>query len=313
MKGLQSSTLRLSRLVVQQRRYMAINRSLNSLAGARTWTTKPQYPSSVTCSIRSLSTSSTKKKDDSNIFLDNLGSIFLGTIGIIIASLVRSYYGTQNRNQVRNEIETSSVLDPLELDDLRRANSEFTLQIFDQVLQDIHNAFPDGQEQATYSDFIQTVRQSLARQNRHASLELGHLLDRVVLGALQQQNTTTDQPQSLVFWCTVLSMALNAPVIDRIQVLYKILQMHHSHVTIQEVRQMVQYLQDTCQLVPDTQVVLADRKYPTQQYQRGQPHQLVEWEEGRSTDPVDVDAFGDILRSKSVCAWGECYHKKKGV
>jgi hypothetical protein len=93
--------------------------------------------------------------------------------------------------------------------------------------------------------------------------------------------------------------------------LFKIAHQQHEVVTIDEVRRMVGYLQDTCQLVPEAQIIATDKKYPTQQYRCGTPHEIVSWE--GATDEVDVDGFAAILRSKSVCAWGECYHKKKFV
>ena len=70
------------------------------------------------------------------------------------------------------------------------------------------------------------------------------------------------------------------------------------------------YLQDTFQLAPDTQVIMADTKFPVQQYKVASPNEMVSWD-GPPNDLIDVQAFADILRSKSVCAWGECYFKKK--
>ena len=96
-------------------------------------------------------------------------------------------------------------------------------------------------------------------------------------------------------------------------------------VTIDQVVELVGYLQDTCQLVPDAQVVATTRKYPLQEYQVGTPEQLVDrhrWVKKKNDDGkkeeeqqpnIDCSALAAILRSKSVCAWGECYHKKKFV
>lgn len=78
----------------------------------------------------------TTKDDDSNIFLDNLGKIFLAVIGFIIGWLVRGSYGTSNRNKLRDSLEDLAALDPLEVDDLRVANSELTLLI-SKILQSV--------------------------------------------------------------------------------------------------------------------------------------------------------------------------------
>ena len=106
--------------------------------------------------------------------------------------------------------------------------------------------------------------------------------------------------------------------------------------------ELVAALQKTFQLVPDAQVIpVVNQKYPTQQYEQGAPEKLVvaameqvaaskkiekekstaSVQHGNSTsiesssceDLVDIDAFAAILRSKSVCAWGECYHKKRTI
>jgi hypothetical protein len=261
----------------------------------------------------------TKKttSDSSNIFIDNIGTIFLSAIGLIVASLVRSSYGTSNKNKVRDAIEEEAAIDPLEMDDLRIANSELNLSVFSKVSNDLFDVFPDGQ--ATYHDLVYQVRQSLQHQvdandklGMVGTIEFGHILDRVTLGALRKHQQSTDEPQPLLFWLTALSLALNAPVPDRIQMLFKIAQQQHEVVTIDEVRRMVGYLQDTCQLVPEAQIIATDKKYPTQQYRCGTPHEIVSWE-GATDEAVDVDGFAAILRSKSVCAWGECYHKKKFV
>lgn len=253
-----------------------------------------------------------------NVFLDNLGTIFLSAIGLIIGSLVRSYYGTNNRNKIRDALEEAAPLDPLEIDDLRTANSELTVQVFRDIMKDVTERFPDHQS-VTYADFIAAVRRTMiAMKGDNFTIELGHLMDRVVLGALKRHGHTSEEPQTLAFWLTTLSLALSTPAVERIQMLYEVLQevgdhdAENSTVTVADVQAMVGYLQDTCQLVPDTQVIATDEKYPVQQYERGSPKQLVKWE-GSEEDPIDVDAFAEILRSKSVCAWGECYNVKRHV
>jgi hypothetical protein len=251
-----------------------------------------------------------------NVFLDNLGTIFLSAIGLIIGSLVRSSYGTSNRNKIRDVLEESAALDPLEIDDLRIANSELTVPVFRDIMKELTERFTDHQS-VTYSDFIAAVRRTMiAMKGDNFTIELGHLLDRVVLGSLKKHGHTSDEPQPLAFWLTVLSLALSTPAVERIQILYEVLQevgdRDNSTVTVANVQEIVGYLQDTCQLVPDTQVTMTDRKYPVQQYECGVAKQLVNWE-GSEEDEIDVDAFAQILRSKSCCAWGECYSVKRHV
>ena len=252
-----------------------------------------------------------EKKDDKNIFFDNLGSIFLAGIGAVIAGLVRSYYGTANKNAVRDSVEDAASIDPIEIDDLRVANSELKLQVFRTILEQLVQDIP--QKECTYEEFLTQVRRIMkSLKGDMFTVQLGHLLDRVVLAALQKHGKSSREPMPLAFWLTTLSLALNSSVPERIQVLYEVLENSATTpTTIKEVIEMVGYLQDTCQLVPDSQVVPTSSKYPVQQYKVGTAEELVKWED--ETDLMDVDAFADILRSKSVCAWGECYHKKKMV
>lgn len=352
--------------------------------------------------------------------MDNLGKVFLSAIALVIGSLVRSSYGASNKKAVTEELEASASIDPSEMDDLRQANSELTADVFRSVAVSIYEASAQQQGSMTYPEFVKAVRKSLIRLqgggvNAVGTVGMGHLLDRVVISALQDKlkvvkksssddssrssgstaatetsyssesfsssdsfSTTTnssndDVSMPISFWMTVLSMALNGPVTDRIQVLYEVLELQskqtnsssnsQSHqqqhpmtttqhdddsnndssnnnnnsstgdantpkVTVEGVTLLVQHLQDTCQLSPDTQVVPTETKYPIQQYKRGSPKDLVAWDteenverreaksksEGTTNsnkDCLDVDAFAGILRSRSVCAWGECYHKRK--
>lgn len=250
-----------------------------------------------------------KKDENSNIFLDNLGKIFLGAIGLLIASLTRSSYSGKNRTKLREELEQQAALDPMEIDDLRVANSELSPEVFRIIMQDLQDTFPQGS--ATYPEFVKCVRTTMMRLKGDAfTIELGHLMDRAVLDALHQQQRSETEPVPLVFLLAGLSLGLRSSVDDRIAILYETMQTKNPSVTYQDVKAMVGYLQDTSQLEPASQVVEAPTKYPTQQFVRGTPDQLVQWK-GSYEDPMDLSAFSDILTSKAVCAWGECYNRKK--
>lgn len=254
-----------------------------------------------------------------NIFLDNLGKIFLSAIALIIAMLVRSHYATKGRNALRDRIEATAALDPLEIQELRLANAELTPDVFRTLLREIHHEAGGGSN-LTYEQFIFHVRRILVnsiQKGEHVTIEMGHYIDRVVLTALHRRGRSSQDSMPLTFWFTVLSLALNAAVPDRIRILYEILLSQNEKVSIPDTIEMVGYLQDTCQLVPDAQIIpVTSRKYPIQQFCIGSPVELVNWpssEKGKATmeETVDLDAFAEILRSKSVCAWGECYHKRR--
>jgi hypothetical protein len=90
------------------------------------------------------------------------------------------------------------------------------------------------------------------------------------------------------------------------------------------VTELVGYLQDTCQLVPDAQVVATAHLYPLQQYDIASPVQLVDryrvlytnnnkepTRAAEDLDHMDNEQLWDMLTSNSICVWGECYKKKK--
>jgi hypothetical protein len=337
-------------------------------------TASPTSPSSSSSSSSSANTNSdSNSSSSSNLILDHLGSIFLTAIGLVIATLVRSYYGTARKNALRDRLEAEAALDPLEMEELRLANSRFTVAVFRNVMEQLWTKKSLQQQQQqhdaasteaastvptmTYTEFSLAVREILQTQHHRdenpiPTIELGHYLDRVVLKMLLQEkqknqhqaSSTTvtaasETAQSLTLWLIVLSLALSAPTPDRIQVLHEILQreaMATRHldldsgsssstplVTVAQVQQLVGYLQSTCQLVIDNQLLATpDKKYPIQDYHQGSPQELVQWQQpgeggddkDKSTsenEKVDVEALAAILRSKSVCAWGECYHKKR--
>lgn len=264
------------------------------------------------------------KKSDSNIFLDNLGKFFLSGISMIVLALVRSSYGTSNKNKLRDDLEETAALDPMEVDDLRVANSEMSPEMFTEIVQVLYQSFPMGT--VTYADFVKTVRTTMTQAKGDAfTIELGHLIDRATLSGIKDQGKTPEDAMPIAFFLAALSLALSCSVQERIILLYTILERSSSdvfsadtqNVTLEDVVSMVSYLQDTCQLPPDTQVITSDVKYPIQEYKRGAPEELVLWGDEKNglgasnQEVIDCEAFAAILQSKSVCAWGECYSRKK--
>ena len=331
---------------------------------------------------------SEKKKSNetsgsSNIFLDNLGTMFLIFIGSIIGWLVRSYYNGARKNAVRETlIESTAHADPIELDDLRIANTELTPSVFYEIIQHIidqtatitttdaeqHDRSSSSVTRMTYPKFVQLVRTAMIKMKGEAfTIQCGHVIDRIVLAALiKYDNRSNDPPntvnsntgdilddtttgtddnrkQTLIdkiempieFWLTVLSLALYSSAKERIEILHSVF--HHfslsptaesngPKITMSQVIQLIGYLQDTCQLVPDAQIIMTSHKYPLQEYIVGSPEQMIDhqqWDVNADENKVatsdmkslkghniTVDMLSDILSSRSVCAWGECYKYK---
>jgi len=281
---------------------------------------------------------------------------------------------------VREQLEIDASIDPLEIDELRQANSELTPELFRTIVHHVYAAAHEKGGRMTYPDFVRQVRTVLVKEKGEGcTIGMGHLLDRVVIAAFENKLNNSKESENknsgnsgditsfssddfaspmsekdnevsmpLSFWLTVLSLALNGPVSERIRILYEVMEKQSTtstnnsnsddsqqrydlsatnnsssddnapSVTLQDITTMVHYLQETCQLVPDTQVVPTETKYPTQQYRRGTPQELVRWGDDKdhaisssNEECLDLEAFTGILRSKSVCAWGECYHRKK--
>ena len=160
-----------------------------------------------------------------------------------------------------------------------------------------------------------SVRTAMA-QSKGASftIQLGHLLDRAALSALSKRGKTLPDSMPLSFWFTILAMAVSSTPDKRIAVLFEsLLDNNDPRISMESVTEVVGYLQDTCQLVPDTQIVTTTHKYPIQEYGVASPLQLVDRQqtlENMQVKDVDLQGFTDILCSKSVCAWGECYKKR---
>lgn len=263
--------------------------------------------------IRNLSSTSPAKSGSSNIFLDNLGTLFLGGIVTVIAWLVRSYLNSQARNRLRDTIEDTAHADPIEIDDLRTANTELTAEQFIEIYSHVSS----HQEPLRYEEFVFCVREAMARKLGPAfTVQLGHLLDRVAASAMDKRGRSlVSDSMPLLFWLTILSMSVSSAPKDRINILFHVLSENNTKTpSLEDVTELVGYLQDSCQLVPDAQVVATSQQYPLQQYAVASPVHLVDRYRVQYKDEepvIDCEKFRDMLTSNSICAWGECYKRKR--
>jgi len=299
--------------------------------------------------------SGAKAKNEPNLFLDNLGKIFLFSIGAVIVTLVRSSYNTTNRHEVRDRLEEIAAIDPKEFEDFREANSELTIDVMRQILSIYYREFAktSGGESlvfaSSYDKFVVAIRTIMAtrfpKQGESFTIELGHFLDRIILAVLERRGEGASMAENdelpVALFFAALASAMNGSVSDRIRILHEILMMEEQEkqqragagmaletstngndgalatnsIPLARVRDMVGYLQDTCQLPPDTQIVPTEQKYPTQQWRRAKPSDMLpdvsEGESNNGETDVDLVEFAAILRTKSVCAWGECYMRWK--
>jgi hypothetical protein len=313
------------------------------------------------------------KKDEPNIFLDNLGKIFLSSIAIVLLSLLRSSKSSNARITLRESIESIALLDPLEIDDLRLANTDFTIDIYEHIIKEIQTVFVN-RANVTYPEFLSIVIKVMAESNKGLgyTIQFGHLIDRVIIAELERiaaadankssreedvsaekDGVENDGELPLPFLLAALSLALHATVTDRVRVLYESAKIgQDSSSTMvnntkneedeeggtsssttsdllsgQNASRMVQYLQRTCQLVPDAQIVETNTSIPYKTYRVGTGDELVTrarkgyggkkgsvgvTPENNKDGPITLEEFHAILKSHTVCAWGECYIKKTG-
>ena len=360
--------------------YFVVSKTICDTKSCMKFSSTPASASATTVRSEEASKSEKSSKGSDNIFLDNIGTIFLIFIASLIAWMVRGYYNGVRRNTVREkQIESMSHADPIELDDLRAANApEFTLETFqyirdfiiqqkrdndmtfdvshDTVHGPTHHFASDNSTASaillSYPEFVQLVRTAMIQMKGEAfTIQLGHVMDRVVVAALEKERTRrqrdaasetasdglADNEESsnildatsmpLEFWLTALTLAMSGTPFERIQAIHSIFRSSPYNnsgietppaISIDQVVQLVGYLQDTCQLVSDAQVIMTTHKYPLQEYVVASPEQLVDrqqWDDGSSNgskgaNNITVDMLTEILSSRSVCAWGECYRYK---
>mmetsp|Transcript_23645 Transcript_23645/g.50609 ORF Transcript_23645/g.50609 Transcript_23645/m.50609 type:complete len:413 (-) Transcript_23645:70-1308(-) len=288
-----------------------------------------------------------KEEDNSNLFLDNLGKIFLSSIGLVLVMLLRSTRSNNSRKELVEEIESAALLDPLEIDDLRLSNSDFTIEIWEKIAREIQNDF-HGRSKVTYPEFLTVVTRAMRdAKGEGFTVQLGHLVDRVVIAELERMGGEEDNDDAihgeggallnkelpLTFLFASLSLALYSTVADRVRVLFEAMSndadaapaLDATTVPGERVSEMVGHLQNTCQLIPGAQVVETNSKVPYQSYRVGTGDELTrraregyggkKGNAGVTSDaegPVSLEDFHAILKSRTVCAWGECYVKKEG-
>jgi hypothetical protein len=305
------------------------------------------FPCHRTLSSATSAAGSDKNKTVGDHFLDNLGKIFLSGIGLIIGSLVRSSYSTSDKTALRTKTEVISALDPFEIDDLRVANDELTPDVFRLIIERFEQLgyLGHGEHRIQYEEFVSIVMNTMKGiKNDGFTIQLGHLIDRVIVDILKKETEHTDGKLDILLLLTALSLCLHSSVKDRVAILFELMQKYdsdnvnhdsenndsegnnHPRVKLEYVQKMIGNLQKTCQLVPDAQIIETTTKYPYQTHRIGTPEELVGMGQVMKKDELSDKAcstkddcywncqdFHHLLRSRSVCAWGECYVKTRSL
>lgn len=264
--------------------------------------------------------------------------------------LLRSTKSNNSRTALREDVESTSILDPLEIDDLRVANSDFTVDVWEKIVERVKVEFIDrGRRNVNYAEFLSLVMHCMKEMKGEGfTIQLGHLLDRVVIAEVErlaEVNANEDDSDvastdafeielPLSFLVATLSLALNSPVADRVRLLFEAIRLvdeagvdeSENQASGEQVAEMIRNLQKTCQLTPDAQIVETNCKVPYQTYRVGTGDEdLTRRARGGyggkkgsrgvtscAEGPLTQDDFHAILNSRTVCAWGECFIRKSG-
>ena len=177
------------------------------------------------------------------------------------------------------------------------------------------------------------------------TVQFGHLLDRVIFSAKDYFDKDDENSEwrvniksfmdenneiPIAFLLTVYSLALNSSVDQRIELLYEVMKhdtvirtgndYQNGQLDAESTKRLISYLQISCQLPTETQVIeKPNSKYPIQQYIRASAEDLfdrasediIDKHTSESNKVFSLEEFSNILCAPSVCAWGECYSKKR--
>jgi len=283
---------------------------------------KPYSTASLTPNVAAISTPSEVKSSEvkEGFFSRNLGTIF----GCVVLGIAGYFYRVVQNNRSRDElvaqIEESCGIEPFEIEDMRSANREFSAEVFADIVRKAQEAFPSGM--ATYSAFVAFVAAQLGR-----TLQQGYLLDRVVIKHLvNNQNCSTYGVQEgdtnsvlpLPFLLVALSLATCTSVDERVKIYHHLMsQSNPTEISFTEAATLIEDLKNTCQIPAEKHVHHADVKYPFQKYRLATGEEMLKASlqelKLENTQSFSIHQLLDVLQSRAVCAWGECFSRKRNL
>lgn len=246
----------------------------------------------------------------------------------IILAVVRSSRQSTLRTNLRDTIESNTPLDPLEIEDIRQANVEFTTEVYGKVVERLYDNFPDGE--CRYGDFIRvviSVMKDSAGSDPSATLQMGHYLDRVIFKSSKFKDS--ESLMNVGMMLTALNVGVYGTVESRIDAMYDLAIMDNRVVRGKDfvdsecVERFIDWLGETCQLPADVRVMEVGSPYPIQNYGVGtgkdilrrlrNPEDKNKKDEARVAFGGDGEGVGrerwrNIMKARQgPCPWGECY------
>ena len=286
-------------------------------------------------------------KAQPGILSRNVGKIVMATLTSLVAWLYRSSENKKRSKTLKVFLEDHRAIEPWEIDEFRMANWDTLDRArFRDVAAAVQAAFPDGQ--ASYTALIKVVAGVLGPQR---PLQLAHYLDRVVLFTQPDAQGPVDTLTFLCALSLSLNLDPEERVGALYDALVTITtggatEQHDGgdgrHVDLVSFRKLLGGLVATAQL-PAEVLVKPDKskEYPFQSYEVATIEQLVHKavvetkekhekavkaalkagtpppaplsveEGGEETARLSTEEVVQLLSTKAVCVWGECYQGRE--
>ncbi|OQS01364.1 hypothetical protein ACHHYP_01166 [Achlya hypogyna] len=225
------------------------------------------------------------------------------------------YRGSKNRKffeAIQDEIADATPISPYEAFELRSQN-DITPDVYYKVCAQAKRFFPTNE--ASVRDFdlcLGSVLNGMQLKNLHH-------LERVLMSLPKDDAGKCNVDTLLV----AFSLAVKGDVADRLKCLYHLqVASADTPVTLEQIETILGHVMTTYQVPPEKRVVAVDGKsYPFQEYAIGSAHELLQAAvqaavKDKSLPEVPpteftLDEFNMLMKSKSICIWGECFSNKR--
>jgi len=270
------------------------------------------------------------EEDDESFLSKHGGKVAMVAFTVSMVLLFRYFRSNSKRSEVEEDLADLAVLEPYEIHDLRVSN-DLTAAQYDVICDKMFDAFPQGE--CTYTEFVAAVR-GMVEGKFHKKLKHMHLLDRLVTGMSFVPGTGHDAHDAhdcerrypLRRLLVAFNTAINAPAAERITSLDRLLKRSvdrpsNLHVTTPEVEALLEDLARTWQIPHEKRTAEdKDKLYPVQGWRVNTAPEMVKKFRGNHTkelagmedpDRFDLPTLEMMLKSGSVCVWGECYGRAR--
>ncbi|KDO25804.1 hypothetical protein SPRG_08747 [Saprolegnia parasitica CBS 223.65] len=225
------------------------------------------------------------------------------------------YRGSKNRKffeAIQNEIADATPISPYEAFELRSQN-DITPDVFQKVHAQAKAFFPTNE--ASVRDFdlcLGSVLNGMQLKNLHH-------LERVLMSLPKNDNGKCNLDTLMV----AFSLAVKGDVNERLACLFQLqAATKDATLSLEQIEAILEHILTTYQVPAEKRVVAVDDKaYPFQEYTVGSAHELLQAAvqaaiKDKSLPEVaptqyTLDDFNLLLKSKSVCIWGECFSSKR--